>query len=280
MGGLWRRRPVRHLVIGLVPLLVVNLTLIAVLAVRFESVSRPLRQATARATASVVQAGLGPKHHDIDLRWTDAHGQQHVSRVTTPDVTSAAAGTQVTVSYVPTDTGRVYLAGDVTSVRLRSLAVDLAGLALLTVLALAVSAGHVLLRLRAERRPAITMPVSYARSKRGLVHRSWLVVNEQGRDWWFPVHWDPALPRLLSRTPAAVHGRPSANRFVCVMTPDNTPLWTAGRRRPAPPRSGALIATPTWSKAAQKTLRVYHEVAGARQMAPAAKRTPLPVVPR
>ncbi len=36
----------------------------------------------------------------------------------------------------------------------------------------------------------------------------------------------------------------------------------------------------TWSRAAQKTLDVYYQVAGARQAAPAAKRTPLPVVPR
>ena len=34
----------------------------------------------------------------------------------------------------------------------------------------------------------------------------------------------------------------------------------------------------TWSKAAQKTLDVYHEVACARKSAPVAKRTPLPVV--
>jgi hypothetical protein len=114
-----------------------------------------------------------------------------------------------------------------------------------------VTAVHLARRLAVERRPGTTMPVTYARSRRGIVRRSWLVVDDQGREWWVPVHWDPVLTGLLAKTPATVHGRPSRDRMV-VVDVEGTPVWQAGRRRSEPPRGEITQDAPRWSKAAKK----------------------------
>jgi hypothetical protein len=251
MRGLLRRRPVRHLAIGIALLLLAGLALLVVLTNRFGTAAAPVRAATATAPATVVRGQLGPDGKGVQLNWTDARGEQHLSEVRLPEVASVQAGASVQVHYLPDDPSRVYVAGDEFSVRARDLAFDILAVLVVLVAALLLSGVHLARRLRAERRPATTMPVTYARCKRGLMQRSWLVLDDAGREWWVPVHWVPALGTLLAKTPAAVHGRLATDR-VLVVDVGGTPIWQSGRRRSAPPTGEMVTAATPWSKSAQR----------------------------
>jgi hypothetical protein len=251
MRGLLRRRPVRHLAIGLAPLLVAGVVLLIVLTTRFARLAEPVRAATATATATVVRGELGADGKEVQLRWTDARGAQQLSQIRVPEIANVQPGGTVLLHYVPDDPSRVYVGGDETSVRLRNLAFDIFAVTIVLIGALLLSGVHVLRRLRAERRPGTTLPATYARSKRGLVQRSWLVLNEAGREWWVPVHWMPALTAMLAKTPCTVHGRPASDR-VLVVDVGGTAVWQSGRKRTAPPTGDIVTAAAPWSKSAER----------------------------
>jgi hypothetical protein len=233
--ALWRRRAVRHVVLGLLPLLVVGPVVTLVLAIRLADTSAPLGDATARATATVLDSGTGADGRDVTLRWTDDTGAVRTSTVRAARAADVPVGTEVVLRYRPGDPGRVFVTGDETSARLSELAFGIGLVVLVTGAAVAVSAVHLARRRAAERRPATTLPVTYARSRSGLARRSWLLVQEESRAWWVPVHWEPVLETLRPGTRAAVHGRPSRDRVVAVDV-DGTPVWQSGRRRLTSPR--------------------------------------------
>ena len=235
MNALWHRRAVRHLILGLLPLLVVGAAVIAVLADRLAETAGPLRDATARATATVQRTGIGDDGRDVELAWTDDTGAARLSTVRAARASDVPVGARIQLRYRPGDPGRVFVGGDETSSRVADLSFGI-GLAGLLMLAIAVAtAVHITRRRAAERRPAVTLPVSYGRSRLGLTRRSWLVIEEAGRSWWVSVHWEPALTGLAPGTPARVHGRPSRDRVLAVEV-DGTTIWSAGRRRSTPPR--------------------------------------------
>lgn len=235
MNALWHRRAVRHPVVGLLPLLVLGPVVVVVLAIRLAEVSGPVRDATARATATVQRTGLGPDGRDLEVSWTDDAGTARTSTVRAARASDVPAGAQIVLRYQPGDPGRVFVTGDETSARVSDLIFGIVVAGLLTVGAVVASAVHVARRLAAERRPATPRPVSYARSRLGLTRRSWLVVEDAGRSWWVSVHWEPALEELAPGTLVPVHGRPSRDRVI-VAEVAGTPVWQAGRRRSGPPR--------------------------------------------
>jgi hypothetical protein len=250
MRGLWRRRAFRHLVIGIAPLLVLGTVLVVVLSLRFAEAAAPARAATAEAPATITQTGLD-NGTAVEMRWTDSRGQQHLSRLRVPNSGRIRPGETVTLRYVPSDPALVFVGGDATYLLLRDLAYDIFIVALVVLVATAVSAVHVVRRLAAERRPGRTVPATYARSRRGLIHRGWLLLADADREWWVPVHWEPALASMLAKTPCTVHGRPLIDRVV-VVDVHRTPVWQSGRKRPVAP-GGEVITTATpWSKAAQR----------------------------
>ncbi|HEX9624026.1 MAG TPA: DUF3592 domain-containing protein, partial [Streptosporangiaceae bacterium] len=253
MGRLIGRRAVRHLLLGLGPLLILGIAVIVVLLVRFAQIDAPVRRATASATATVVRSGFGASGHDLDLRWTDSHGTAHVSQVTVPDAGPIATGSKTTIQYNPDDPAQVFVEGDSTSVRLRNTAFG-AFITLIVVLAaVAVSIVHVVRRLLAERREPATLPATYARSKRGLIYRSWLLLEDRGREHWVPVHWEPALATMLAKTPSPVRGRPGSDRVV-VVDVRGTAVWQSGRIRRTQPAGDITIGGATYTKAAQRRI--------------------------
>lgn len=265
MTGMLRRRTVRHLLVGVLPVLVVGAAVVAVLLVRLAAAQAPLRDATATADGTVVRSRLPPTGDGVLVRWNDARGLPRESTVVVPSAGDVSPGRQVVLRYVPSDPGRVYVGGDATSVRLRDLAYGVFTVAFAVLLVLGITSVHVLRRLVAERRPGTTLPVTYARSRRGLVQRSWLVVEEAGREWWVPVHWAPPLASLLARTPCPVHGKPSAQR-VLVVEVRGEPVWQAlGRRRAVPPRGQVWTATTPWSKGNRR--KADEQAAGGRPAA-------------
>jgi hypothetical protein len=233
--ALWRRRAVRHLVIGLLPLLVAGPAIIAVLAIRLAETSAPVRAATERATATVLRTGLGPDARDLEVAWTDDTGAGRTSTVRPARSSDVPTGAKIEVRYRPGDPSRVFVTGDRTSAEIGDLTFGIVIAGLLVLGAIAASAVHVARRLSVERRPAVSLPASYVRSRVGLTRRSWLVVEDAGRSWWVSVHWEPALTDLAPETPVPVHGRPSRDRLI-VADIGGTPVWQAGRRRAEPPR--------------------------------------------
>jgi hypothetical protein len=258
MGALWRRRAVRHLVIGLAPLLVIGTALTVTLVIRFAQIDAPVREATGSAQATVVRGGLGPDGNDVELRWTDQQGREQLSRVTVPEADDVRAGQMVTIRYVPSDPSRVYVGGDATSLRLRDIAYGAFVIVAVIIAAVLITVVHIARRLAAERRPATTMPATYVQSKRGLVQRSWLILADAGREWWLPVHWDPVLTTMLSKAPCRVHGRPMVDRVIVVAV-DGMPIWQSWRKRRDQPGGQLRSSTTVWSKSAQR--RVAAETA-------------------
>jgi hypothetical protein len=261
MTGLLRRRTVRHLAIAITPLLVIGIVLLVVLLGRFGDAAAPIRAATAEAQATVTNAGLGEDAKEVELTWADAGGGRHVNRVRVPEVSNVRTGGQVTIKYVPSDPDRIVVNGDEATVRVRDLAFGIFVTIGVLLAAVVVTIVHLVRRLSAERRPVTMLPVSYARSKRGLLQRSWLVVEDGGADWWVPVHWDRAVSSAVIRKSAAVHGRPSAHR-VTVIDIDGTPVWQSGRRRAAEP-AGDLVRPTAPKSAADKRVAETEAVAPA-----------------
>jgi hypothetical protein len=235
VNALWHRRPVRHVIFGLIPLLVVGPVVIILLAVHLTSRSAPVRAATADATATVQRTQLGDDRRGLELAWTDADGGKHTSIVHTARPSDVPVGAQVALRYQPDNPDRVFISGDDTTSELTDLGFGILLAALLTLAVIAASVVHVLRRRAADRRPATSLPVSYVRSRFGITRRAWLVVEETGHSWWVSVHWDPILETLAPGETALVHGRPSQDRIVTFEI-DGTHVWQAGRRRAQPPR--------------------------------------------
>jgi hypothetical protein len=247
MTALLTRRPVRHVLAGLVPLVVVGVVLTVVLAWRYETAAAPVREASARAVATVQGSGLGADGRGVELRWVDQQQTQRTGIVRAARSGTVPLGAQVQVRYVPSDPARVYAAGDETEARLRDIAFGIAVVLLVLLVAVAASVVHVVRRLAARRRPGTAVTVTYARTRRRLLRRSWLVVADRGRTWWLPVHWDPALSRLGSDAEATVHGQPGRGRVVTVDVPGATVWQASGRVRTDPPRGEVDTDEDLWS---------------------------------
>jgi hypothetical protein len=235
VNALWHRRPVRHVIFGLIPLLIVGPVVTVLLAVHLAEESAPVRAATAEVTATVQRTQLGDDKRGLELSWTDANGAAHTSSVHTARPSDIAVGTRLTLRYQPDNPDRVFVTGDDTTSELTDLGFGVLVAALLTLAVVAASVVHVLRRRAAERRAATNLPVSYARSRFGITRRAWLLVEESDHTWWVSVHWDPILETLGPGEKALVHGRPSQHRIVTFEI-DGTRVWQAGRRRPRPPR--------------------------------------------
>lgn len=236
MNALWHRRPVRHILAGLLPLLVVGAALLVLLGVRYADAAAPLRDATARTVATVERSGLGEDGRGVELSWTDEQQLRRTGQVRASGPGRVPAGARVEIRYVPADPARVFAAGDETAARLRDIGFGLAAVAFVLVVAVAVSVVHVLRRRSAERRTGTAMPVSYARTRRRLLRRSWLVLTDEGRQRWVPVHWEPVLALLRPGATATVHGRPGRDRVLAFDVAGTTVWQAAGRLRTGPPR--------------------------------------------
>jgi hypothetical protein len=209
--------------------------LIILLAFRLADESAPLRAATSQATATVQRSGLGDDRRGIELTWTDSRGTPHTSTVHSARPSNIAPGSQLGVRYQPNDPTTIFVTGDDTTSRLADLTFGIVLSALLLLGVVALSAIHVARRRIAERRPATSLPVSYARSRFGITRRAWLLVEDAAQTWWVSVHWDPILDTLAPGEKALVHGRPARDRVVTFEI-DGTHVWQAGRHRSRPPR--------------------------------------------
>lgn len=234
---------------SLVPLLVIGATAIGVLGTAYRQVVAELRPATAVARATVTTGGVG--RDGLSLRWTDGAGAAHVSRLVFPRTGDVPAGTAVEVRYVPGDPSRVYSAADEPNTRGRGYLSGVTFGVLVLVVALVGTGYRLVRRVRLERRPARSLPVRWAASKRGLIQRSWLVVTDGDREWWQPVYWQPGLPDLLAGTPCPVRGTPATGRLLLAEV-GGQPVWPSGRCRRRPPAGELTENLVAWTRAQQR----------------------------
>lgn len=230
---LWQRRAVRQMIFSVLPLVLICTTLILVLGVKAKSVADKLSPATATAAGKVAADGAG--RDGLDIAWTDADQQPHRTHLVFPNVGAVTSGTPVTIFYVPGDPGMAYAAGDTLDTRGRDLTSGVLFAVLVLVLGLAVTGFRLWRRAVAERRAAQTYPVRWAQYRRGLIRRSWLIVEDGQREWWVPVYWQPGLAAVFAGTPAKVHGNPALDRLL-VIDVDGATIWPSGKRRGSKPR--------------------------------------------
>jgi hypothetical protein len=230
---LWQRRAVRQMIYSVLPLVIICIGVIVILGARANSVARELTPATATAVGTVAKDGTGSD--GLDITWKDAGGQQHTSHLAFPDVGAVAKGRQVGISYVPGDPSRAYAVGDTLDSRGREAASGVLFAILVLFVGVAVTGFRLWRRAAAQRRPAQTYPVRWAQYRRGLIRRSYLVVDANKHEWWIPVYWQPGLAAILAGTPAKVHGNPVLDRLLVVDVNDTT-VWPSARRKPGKPR--------------------------------------------
>jgi hypothetical protein len=248
---LWQRRAVRQMVYSVLPLVVICTALIIILGLRANSLLREVAPATATAPATISRDGTG--RDGLEFTWTDAARREHTSTLMFPQTGSVRKGTSLTILYDPSDPGLVHAGGDTVDVRLRNLESGILFALLVFLVGTIGTAFRLWRRIVAERRAAHTFPVRWAQYRRGLIRRSWLVVEDARREWWVPVYWQPGLSALLAGTPCRVHGSPALDRLLVVEV-RGTPIWPAGRRRPAKPRGKGewVEGAVKWTKTAEK----------------------------
>jgi hypothetical protein len=229
----WQRRAVRQMIFSVLPLVLICTTLILVLGLKARSVAHELAPATATAPGQVHADGTGRDGLDID--WTDARSARHTTHLVFPNVGKIKAGTKVTIFYVPDDPDRAYAAGDRLDTRGRDLTSGVLFAVLVLLVGALVTGFRLWRRVVAERRAAQTYPIRWAQYRRGLIRRSWLVVEDGKQEWWVPVYWQPGLAAILAGTPAKVHGNPALDRLL-VIEVDGATVWPSGKRRASTPR--------------------------------------------
>lgn len=248
---LWQRRAVRQMVYSVLPLVVICTALVVILALKSNSLLREVAPATATAAATISKDGTG--RDGLEFTWKDAAGTEHTSTLVFPETGAIKNGTPLTIAYDPSDPSLVHAGGDTVDVRLRNLESGILFALLVFLVGTIGTAFRLWRRMVAERRPAHTFPVRWAMYRRGLIRRSWLVINDAKQEWWVPVYWEPGLAALLSGTPCRVHGSPALDRLLVVEV-HGTSIWPAGRRRPAKPKGRRewVEGSVKWTKTAEK----------------------------
>jgi hypothetical protein len=242
------RRAVRQLLLGLVPLLVVETAVLVLLAVRLDDAQAPLSSATASARASVVATGRAPDGRGVAVT-VDAEGgtrQGVLVLADAADASGVAAGTELGVQFDPSDPPghtAVYIDGDAAHHRVQDLLFGLVILAVLLVGTTVVTGARLLSRPRLRRAPAAQVTASRVVVRQGLLVRSWLELVTNGGVRWLPVHWSSELAGLAPGTPIEVRGDPVRGRLVLPVI-DGAELWPSGRLRTRPPRGDRQVADP------------------------------------
>lgn len=235
------RRAVRQLLLGLVPLLVVEGVVAGILAVRLADAQAPLAAATSSGTATVTATGRAPDGRGVALTLDSRSGVLVLGR---PE--QIPVGARLGVQFDPADPPprtAFYAPGDAAHHRVQDL---LFGLAVLAVVFLATTLPTVTRLLSRPRlRGRTPTPVGAGRVvvRQGLVVRSWLELATSGGVRWLPVYWAPELATLSPGTTIEVRGDPVRGRLVLPVV-DGAELWPSGRLRARPPRGDRQVTGP------------------------------------
>jgi hypothetical protein len=233
------RRASRQLLLGLVPLLLVGLVLLAALAVRLGDVRAPLAEDSATATATVTAVGTGSDGRGLDVAFTDAAGAQRTGVVELERALDVPVGARLAVRYDPDDpadgSAVVHTDGDAASAALSDVLFGLVVVLAVLLAAAALTAARLLGRPRLRGRPALRLTATHVVVTRGLLVRSWLEVDTSAGLRWVPVHWAPELDRLPPGARIEVRGDPARERLVLPVV-EGAEIWPSGRVHDRAPR--------------------------------------------
>lgn len=242
------RRAVRQLLLGLVPLLVVGLALLTVLTVHLAGARAPLDAATASGTATVQATGRAPDGRGVAVTLDSDGGTRRGVLVlaAASDAAGIPPGTRLGVTYDPSDPvghTAVYIDGDAAHHSVQDLSFGLGVVALVLLVAIALTAPRFVSRPRLRRASPLEATASRVVVRQGLLVRSWLELATAGGVRWLPVHWSPELATLAPGTPIEVRGNPGRGRLVLPVV-DGAELWPSGRLHDRAPRGGREVADP------------------------------------
>jgi hypothetical protein len=240
------RRAARQLLLGLVPVLVVGLALLAVLAVHLTAVRAPLAAATATATATVTDVGKAPDGRGLEVTFPDGDGTERTGRIELERRLDVPVGAQLPVRYDPgTPAGRstpVYTDGDAASARVSDVLFGLVAVVVVLLVTAALTLVRLVGRPRLRSRPVTRVAATHVVVRQGLAVRSWLELETTAGLRRLPVYWAPELDRMPPDTRLEVHGDAARDRLVLPVV-DGAEVWPSGRLRSRPPR-GELRQAP------------------------------------
>jgi hypothetical protein len=240
------RRAARQLLLGLVPLLVVGLVLLAALVVRLGDVRGALSDDTGTATATVTAVGTAPDGRGLDVSFTDAEGRQRTGVVELERALDVPVGARLTVRYDPADPAdgpaRVHTDGDAASAALSDVLFGLVVVLAVLLGTTALTTARLLGRPRLRSRPALRPTATHVVVKQGLLVRSWLEIDTSAGLRWLPVYWAAELDRLTPGARIEVRGDPARERLVLPVL-EGAEIWPSGRVRGREPR-GELRQAP------------------------------------
>jgi hypothetical protein len=236
---------VRQLLLGLVPLLLVEVAVLALLAIRLSDAQAPLAAATAVDRAIVVATGTAPGGRGIAVALDD--GRRGTLVLQAPDAARAVPrGARLAVQYDPSDppaATRVFTDGDAAHRSVEDLLFGLVVAVVVLLVTTGLTGARFLTRPRLRRAPATHVTASRVVVRQGLAVRSWLeLVTTRGLRW-LPVHWAPELVRLAPGSLIEVRGDPARAGLVLPVV-DGAELWPSGRLRGRPPRGDRRVADP------------------------------------
>lgn len=235
MGAL-PQRTIRQMLLGLLPLVVIAVTLLVVLSLRLTETSSPLQTADAEAQAVVIATGLGADGRQIAVDYTAADGTEQSGRLSLADDTDIPLGAELAVVYDPDRPAVVYARGDAVTDAVSDLVNGLVVIGLVLIAALITTLVRLVRRRRLAGQPPHQIRAHREKYRRGLADRSWLVLQTAGEPSWVPVYWDPSLERLGEEsTPITVYGDPDKGTLLGFDLNGQT-LWPSGRRRVKAPK--------------------------------------------
>lgn len=240
-GGVLRAR--RQLLLGIAPLSLIGLVLLAVLALALPTARAPLSAATQTTTAEVVRSGVAPSGRGVEVAFTDDAGEEVTGVVVLARPDDVPAGIEIGVQYDPDDPESVYADGDAAHLAVRNLLFGLVWVGLVLAICVVVTALRLVSRPRLARRVATEATARRVRVRRGLSDRTWLILEHDATTSWVPVYWDKALVALHRDTPIMVHGNPRRDRLVLPVV-DGSSIWPSGGLRTTTPKGIASQPSP------------------------------------
>lgn len=231
------RRARTQLLVGLVPLLVLCVAVLALLAVLLAGARAPLAAATATGRATVVASGASPDGRGLQVTIDDG-GRTRRGVIVLADQQQVAEGAQLAVRYDPSspvDHTAVYADGDAAHRTVENLLFGLVVVTVVLLLACWLTGARLVSRPLLRRAAATTVPASRFVVRRGLAVRSWLLLETGRGERWLPVFWGQELTRLAAGTPIEVRGDPTRRRLVLPVV-GGAELWPSGPVRARPPR--------------------------------------------
>ncbi len=236
-------RAKRQLLLGILPVAVIAVALLASLVSALPDARAPLTAATQTATAEVVANGVAPDDRGVQVSFTDADGEERTGVVVLARPEDIPEGAQIGVQYDPDDPASVYAEGDAAHLTVRNLLFGLFWVGLVLIVCAMMTVFRLVSRPRLLRRGTTSATARRVRVRRGLSDRSWLVLDHGDGVSWVPVYWEEAVAALHRDTPITVHGNPDRDRLVLPVI-DGTPIWPSGGRRDSAPKGEVTQPAP------------------------------------